>query len=93
MFTHALMLSSTSPREALLACPPFRPWNLASFTVKSTLSSPYSRFDFPGSRLGVALVHLDSLLPHDLVLWNDGSVPFPFGKDGSGVLINCSLWH
>ena len=29
--------------------------------------------------------------PYDLVLWTDGSVPFPFGKDGSGVLANCSL--
>ena len=85
------MLSSTSPREALLACPPFRPWNLPSFIVKSTLSTPYSRSDFPGSRQGVALVHLDSLPPHDLVLWTDGSVPFPFGKGGSGVLANCSL--
>ena len=26
-----------------------------------------------------------------LVLWTDGSVPFPFGKRGSGVLANCSL--
>ena len=25
--THALMLPSTSPREALLACPPSHPWN------------------------------------------------------------------
>ena len=29
--------------------------------------------------------------PHELVLWTDGSVPFPFGKGGSGVLANCSL--
>ena len=29
--------------------------------------------------------------PHDLVLWTDGSVRFPFGKGGSGVLANCSL--
>ena len=29
--------------------------------------------------------------PHDLVLWTDGSVPFPFGQGGSGVLANCSL--
>ena len=29
--------------------------------------------------------------PHDLVLWTDGSVPFRFGKDGSGALANCSL--
>ena len=32
-----------------------------------------------------------SLSPHDLVLWTDGSVPFPFGKGGSGVLANCSF--
>ena len=25
------------------------------------------------------------------MLWTDGSVPFPFGQDGSGVLANCSL--
>ena len=25
------------------------------------------------------------------MLWTDGSVPFPFGKDESGVLANCSL--
>ena len=32
------------------------------------------------------------LSPHDLVHWTDGSVPFPFGKGGSGVLANCSLY-
>ena len=63
----------------------------ASFTVESTLSSPCSRSDPPHSRQGAALAHLDSLPPHDLVLWTDGSVPFPFGKGGSGVLANCSL--
>ena len=45
----------------------------------------------PHSRQGAALAHLYSLPPHDLVLWTDGSVPFPFGKGGSGVLANCSL--
>ena len=89
--THPLMLPSTSSREALFACPPFPPWNLPSFTVESTLSTPCSRSDPPLSRQGVALAHLDSLPPHDLVLWTDGSVPFPFGKGGSGVLANCSL--
>ena len=39
----------------------------------------------------LTLAHLDSLPPHNLVLWTDGSVPFPFGKGGSGVLANCSL--
>ena len=59
--------------------------------MESTLPSPCFRSDPPLSRQGAALGHLDSLLPHDLVLWTDGSVPFPFGKGGSGVLANCSL--
>ena len=89
--THPLMLPSTCSREALLACPPCPPWNLLSFTVESILSSSCSRFDSPLSCQGAALAHLDSLPPHDLVLWIDSSVPFPFGKGGSGVLANCSL--
>ena len=44
-----------------------------------------------GIWLSAALAHLDSLPLHDLVLWTDGSVPFPFGKGRSGVLANCSL--
>ena len=88
---HFSMLPSNSSREALLACPPFLPWNLPSFTVESTLSSLCSRSDAPLSRQGAALAHLDSLPLHDLVLWTDGSVPFPFGKGGFGVLVNCSL--
>ena len=85
------MLPSTSSREALLACPPCPPWNLPSFTVESTLSTPYFRSDPPLFRQDAALAHLDSLLPHDLVLWTDGSVPFRFGKGSSGVLANCSI--
>ena len=88
--THPLMLPSTCSREALVACP-LCPWNLPSFTLESTLSTPYSRSDPPLSRQGAALGHFDSFPPHDLVLWTDGSVPFPFGKGGSGVLANCSL--
>ena len=84
------MLPSTSATEALLACPPFPPWNLPSFTVEPTLSSPCSRSDPPLTRQGAALAHLDSLLPHDLVLWTDGFFPFPFGKGGSDVPANCS---
>ena len=56
--THPLMLPSTCSREALVACPPFSPWNLPSFTVESTLSSPCSRSDPPHSRQGAALVPL-----------------------------------
>ena len=89
--TQPLMLPSTCSRKALVACPPCPPWNLLSFTVESTLSSSCSRSDPPHSRQGAALAHLDSLPPHDLVFWTDGSVPFPFGKSGSGVLANCSL--
>ena len=89
--THPLMLRSTCSREAVLACPPLPPWNLPSFTVDSTLSTPCSRSDPPPSRQGAAVAHLDSLPLHDLVLWTDGSVPFPFGKGGSCVLANCSL--
>ena len=57
---HPLMLPSTCSREALLACPPFPPWNLPSFTVESTLSSPCSHSDPPLSCQGAALAHLDS---------------------------------
>ena len=56
--THPLMLPSTCPREALLACPPFPPWNLPSFTVESTLSSPCSR----SSLLSLAKVQLSPTL-------------------------------
>ena len=84
--THPLMLPSTCSREALLACP-----HLPSFTVESTLSTPCSCSDPTHSRQSTALAHLDSLSPHDLVLWTDGFVPFPFGKGISGVLANCSL--
>ena len=85
------MISPTSPRKVLFACHPSPPWNLPSLTVKSTLSSPCSHYNPPLSHQGAALAHLDSLPPHDLVFWTDGSVPFPFGKGNSGVLANCSL--
>ena len=44
-------------------------WNLPSFTVESTLSSPCSRSDPPLSRQGAALAHLDSL---PLTIWYSG---------------------
>ena len=85
------MLPSTSATKALLAFPPFPPWNLPSFTMKVTLSTPCSRSDLPLTCQGEALAHLDSFLPDDLVLWTDGFVPFPFGKGGSNAPANCSL--
>ena len=63
------MLPSTCSREALLACPPCPPWNLPSFTVESTLSSPCSRSEPPHSRQGAALSHLDSF---PLMIWYSG---------------------
>ena len=89
--THPLMLPSTCSREALVACPRFPPWNLPSLIVEFSLSSPCSRSDSPLSCQGTALAHLAFLPPHDLVLWTDGSVPFPFGKGGFCILANCSL--
>ena len=53
--THPLMLTSTCSREALLAFPPFSPWNLPSFTVESTLSTPCSRSNTPLFRQGAAV--------------------------------------
>ena len=80
--TYLLILPSTCFREALLACPSFPPWNLPSFTVESTLSTPCSLSDPALSRQSGALAHLDSPPPpYDLVFWTDGS----------GVLANCSL--
>ena len=59
--------------------------------MESTISTPCSRSDPPLSRQGVALAHLESSSPHDLVLWTEGSASFPSRKGGSGVLANCSL--
>ena len=59
--THPLIPPSISPREALLACPPFPPWHLPSFAVESTLSFSCSCSDPPLSWQDVALDHLDSL--------------------------------
>ena len=89
--TYPLMVSSTSPREAFLACPLSPPWNLPFFTADSTLSSPCPGYDPPLSRPRSSLAHLGSLPPYNLVLWTDGSVPFPLGKGDSGILANCSL--
>ena len=64
--THPLTLPSTSLREALLACPPFPPWNLPSFIVESTLSSPSPAlilFSLAKVRLSPTL----TLFPH--VIW------------------------
>ena len=48
--------------------------------MELTLSSPCSHSDPPLSRQDAALAHLGSLPSHDLVIWTDGSVPFPSAK-------------
>ena len=73
--THPLMLPSTSLKVALLACHPCPPWNLPSFMVESTLSSPCSHSDPPHSRQGAALAHLVSL---PLMSWYYGQTACPF---------------
>ena len=67
--THPLMLPSTCSREVLLACPPFPPWNLPSFTVESILSFSCSRSDslsLANERLSPTL----TLFP--LIIWYSG---------------------
>ena len=83
--------TSTSPWGAILCLPSFSP-------LKSTFLHcgvhPYHSMQSLWSsspRQCAALAHFESLPPHDLLLWTDGSVPFPFEKGGSGVLANCSL--
>ena len=67
--THPLMLPPTSTREALLACPPFPPWNLPSFIVKFTLSASCSRSD----PLSLAKVRLSpTLTSFPLINWYSG---------------------
>ena len=61
------------------ACPLSPPWNLPSFTVESTFSSPRSRFDPRGSRL-----------PGLFFISRSGQIIL-FGKGGSAILANCSL--
>ena len=78
--THPLVLPSTSSKEVLFACPPSPPWSLPFFTLESTLFFPFSGFNPPLSCQVAALAHLDSVPPHDLVIWTDGSVPFPLAK-------------
>ena len=68
-FTHPLIFPSTSPREALFACPLSPPWNLPFFTVEPTLSSACSRSDL----LYLAKVRLSPILTlSHLMIWCSG---------------------
>ena len=67
--THPLMLPSTCSREAHLACSPFPSWNLSSFTVELSFSSPCSRSDPPF----LAKVRLSPILTlSPLMIWYSG---------------------
>ena len=70
---YPLMLSPTSLREVLFACPPSSLWNPLSFTRELTLFSPCSQFDPLLSRQGAAI-------DHDLVIRTDGFVCFLLTK-------------
>ena len=92
-FAHSLMLPSTCSREALVACCLFPSWDLPSFTVESTFSTPCSHCDPSFSCQGAALAHLDSHPLHDLVLWTGGCVPFPLARAAPAFLPATFLWH
>ena len=68
---------------------------LLEICLRSRCSPPFPLHALALIPLSLAKVRLSPTLtlspPHDLVLWTDGSVSFPFGKGGSGVLANCSL--
>ena len=67
---------------------------LLGICLPSRWSPPFPLHALALIPLFLAKVRLSPTLtlpPLDLVLWTDGSVPFPFGKGGSGVLANCSL--
>ena len=79
----SLMLSP--PRKALSASPTlhlglhlFLSWSLLFLLHTAALTL-------------LILASLDSLPSHDLVIWTDGLVPFSFGEEGFGVLVNCLL--
>ena len=67
--------------------PPFPPMDynpLHCFPLHSRLHrQQYSRLQSASSRLS-------SLLPYDIQVWTDGSVPSLFGPSGAGVYVTCS---
>ena len=68
-----LMLSPTSPRQVLFGF---------------SLACSFSLSDSSFSREDASLGYLNFLPSYNVVIWTDGSVPFSFGKSGSGVLAN-----
>ena len=86
--THPLM---RCPSSSETLSPLALPLLLGIHLQRGAHSTPILSVDSPLSRQGVGLSHLDSLPPHDHVIWTDGRVPISFGKRGSGVHANCFL--
>ena len=82
-------MPSPSFIEVHFSCHPLS-WPRYS-SMWSSLSIPCSPSDFRLFRQGTVFTHLDSFPYYDLVILTDGSVPFRFGKGGSGVLANCPV--
>ena len=82
------MLFPTSPRKlSLLAFPLLLgTWLPLLWSLRFPSNAP-APIPFL-SRQDAALAHLDSLQPHDLVIYIDGSVPFHFCNGASVVLAN-----
>ena len=91
--THPLMLPSTSLRKALLACPPFPPWNLPSFTVESILSSSCYR----SGPLSLVQVQLPPTLTlSSLMIWYSELTALfllLLAKAALAYLPTALLWH
>ena len=89
--THSLMLPSTSPREALLACLPSHARNLLpSLWSSASLFHALALISLSPAKVRL-LLSLTLSHPHNLLLWTDVSVPFSFGKGGFGILAICSF--
>ena len=89
-FCSSATLPLPSPRESLIACPPFPPCSTTHFTV-----SPFIP-DCTGSstaRLQIASSRLSSLPPSDIQVWTDGSVPSLFGPGVYAACSKCSASH
>ena len=88
--SHPLTPDLGSPRERLVLCPPFPPWDVPSFNVSLSLPIPCYRSDPPFVRSELARSYLSSLPSSDLTIWTDGSVLGKFGPGGSGFFVECT---
>ena len=77
--TRSCFLVLVLGRLLLLALP-----FLLRIFLRSRWSPPFPLYAL--ALIPLTFAYLDSLPPHDLILWTDGSVPFPFGKGGSAFL-------